>query len=175
MRPLFSLLLLAAILFSSGCASTRMIDPPDREATAHVQFDSRMRRFDSGIPLRKGREYRVIAYPGPYGVKDLAFPNNLEAPVFPFNLGFNLLRNCSFFGPDFKLRVLKDDERRAHFLTLIGQIGPVASKGNAVVIGRDREFTAWADGDLHLFLNDWNRQWFYQNNRGVVSVFVYGP
>lgn len=121
----------------------------------------------TGIMLQKGEAYEIqVTHEhdyrdsymrcnanGPKGLLGWLFDRSGRSPGV-----WNPLSWRNNFGPVKRLRVLRDgtpDKRRASFLTLIATIGSDDRSENAITIGKGRRFEAHADGELHLFANDW--------------------
>lgn len=152
----------------------------------------------TGFKLKRGAKYRItaVAMDDAEGnhYQDYTHRCDADGPVTFGGRCFDFMfRNPGWYNPTYwsgpgrikHLRVLKDGSGvTARFLTVIGAIGKNDAKENVFVIGRGREITAPADGELVLFCNDWpggcgktgdNRfanSMTYPNNTGRVRVTV---
>jgi hypothetical protein len=161
-----------------------VIDPTKHwNPTGYELERNRVYRYAaSAVPDAKGRSY-----------SDAGLACTPDGPKLPARLLFNLARNPPvwmhrFFPPKLRhkvmrLRVLKDRRGRpAHFLSLIGCIGPCAEDDlgkRAWMIGSGGDSTAFDTGELIVFANDWpgdegrpDLTQPYLNNTGALRLSV---
>jgi len=162
------------------------IDP--RKPWNHTQFElqaGRTYHFEATAEKDDaGHDYQDSTIPctpdGPCGFKGWLF----DKVVRDARLYINPFR---WFGPGRikRVRALKDrDGHRATFLTVIGAVGANDARENVFVIGRGRDVTAHASGELVVFCNDWpggkgtsgdarfTDSITYANNRGQIRLSI---